>query len=143
MAVRNRQQAAFTLIEMMVTVIILGILVSIALPSYQKYVLKAHRADAIALLNETAAREERYYAQNNSYVTSDGEMSNLGLRNNGASDNAYYQLSLAEGGDEDAGYVLTATVQGTQAADSECLDFTLNGAGERGVTGSESANTCW
>lgn len=140
---RNRQQAAFTLIEMMVTVAIIGILMTIALPSYQKYVLRAHRADAIALLNETAAREERYYAQNNHYVTANSDMASLGLRNSGASDNSYYQLSLAEGEDDDAGYVLTASVQGTQTADSECLDFTLNGAGERGVTGSEAAATCW
>ncbi|MBC9252492.1 pilus assembly protein PilE [Pseudomonas alcaligenes] len=139
----RRQQAAFTLIEMMITIVVLAILAAIALPSYSKYMLRTHRAEGIALLNEAAAREERYYAQNNSYVVADSELSSLGLRNSGASDNGYYQLTLAEGGDDDAGYRLTATAQNAQSSDSDCGNLTLNGAGERSVSGSSAVSDCW
>lgn len=139
----NMRVRGFSLLELMVTVAILGILTAIALPAYQKYVLRSHRAEAVSLLNEAAAREERYYAQNNAYATDDSGISALGIRNSGASDNAFYQLSLAEGGDEDGGYLLTAIAQNSQAADTECGNLTLNAAGVRGSSGSEAASTCW
>lgn len=133
----------FTLIEMMVVVAIMAILLAIAIPAYQKYVLRANRAEGVSLLNEAAAREERYYASNNVYAVDDSGIASLGVRNAGTSDNALYQLSLAEGGDDDGGYLLTAIAQGTQAADSECGNLTLNAAGVRGSTGSEAVSTCW
>lgn len=139
----NRTIRGFTLIEMMVTVAVLGILAAIALPSYQQYLLRAHRADGIALINEAAARQERHYAQNNSYVIADADIADLGLRSAGASDSGFYQLSLSEGGADDAGYVLTATAQGSQVADSDCGNFILNGAGGRSVTGTSAAADCW
>lgn len=144
-AVEQKQtwQAGFSLIELMVAVAIMAILLAIAVPAYQKYVIRANRVEAVTLLNEAAARQERYYAQNNAYVTSDSSIDSLGMRNSGASDNDLYQLSLAEGDDDDGGYVLTAIAQNTQAKDSECGSFTLNAAGVRGSSGSESASTCW
>ncbi|MBU3059512.1 type IV pilin protein [Pseudomonas indica] len=138
-----RRQNGFTLIEIMIVVVILAILATIAFPSYQRYVLRAHRAEGIALLNEAAAREERYYAQNNGYVTSDASLSKLGLRNSGLSDTGYYQLTLAEGDDDDGGYRLTAVAQGTQAKDSECANLTLTATGARGTSGTGSAADCW
>ncbi|MBH2033064.1 MAG: type IV pilin protein [Pseudomonadales bacterium] len=136
-------QEGFTLIEMMVVVAVMAILAAIAMPSYQEYLLRAHRADGIALLNEVAARQERHYAQNNRYVIADDDVAELSLRNAGVSDSGYYQLSLAEGGDDDGGYVLTAIALDGQAADTDCLNLILSGAGERGVTGTAGAADCW
>lgn len=58
----------FTLIELMIVVAIIGILSAIALPSYRQYVLQANRADAKAILMETAQFMERYFTTNNSYA---------------------------------------------------------------------------
>ena len=57
----------FTLIEMMIVVVIMAILVSIAVPSYQRYVERARRAVATDMLMQAAARQERYYSDNASF----------------------------------------------------------------------------
>lgn len=132
----------FTLIELMVTVVILSILTAIALPTYNRYVLHANRSEGIALLNEAAAREERYYAQNNAYTAT---ISSLGMRStSGLSDNGYYQLSISISDDTQGGYLLTATPQRTQVNDSECATLKLNALGEKTVTGTATDSTsCW
>ncbi len=51
----------FTLIEVMIVVAIIGILASIALPAYQKYVLRGKAAEATATLSDLRVKMERYY----------------------------------------------------------------------------------
>ena len=63
---RNRRQQGFTLVEVMVVAVIISILLMVAMPTYQQSVRKARRADAYNALLELAARQERFYAQNNS-----------------------------------------------------------------------------
>ena len=58
----------FTLIEMMVVVAIVGILASIAFPSYQNVVAKSRRQDAMDVLTGLASALERYKTVNNTYV---------------------------------------------------------------------------
>lgn len=64
----DRLSRGFTLIEILVALAILAILASVAIPSYQVYILKGHRSTAKAVLMETAQFMERYYTANNSYV---------------------------------------------------------------------------
>lgn len=142
----KRLHSGFTLIEVMITVVIIGILAAIAYPSYQQYVLRGNRSEAMALLNEAAAREERYFAQNNAYVTDQNAIGDLKLRNTSGnivtSDTGKYQLRVSAPTDS-GGYLLTATPQGVQAKDTQCANFTLDATGTKGVSGTGSVSECW
>ena len=59
----------FTLIELLVVIIILGILIAVAYPSYRDYVTRARRSDGQAALLDLANRMERYYSEQNNYDT--------------------------------------------------------------------------
>ena len=60
----------FTLLELVITVVIVAVLAAIALPSYREYILRANRADAKAILMETSQFMERYFTSSNTYVAS-------------------------------------------------------------------------
>lgn len=130
----------FTLIEMMIVVAIIGILAAIAYPSYQEYILRSNRAEGQALLNDAAARQERYFAQNNAYITATTDVTKLGLAG-AISTTGRYALSIAAGAAADGGYLLTVAPQGAQTADTRCGNLTLNAVGVRGAGG--DVNTCW
>lgn len=65
----STQETGVTLIELMIVVAILGILLSIALPSYRKNVVKTRRTDAQQIIEAHAQALERYYTTNGRYVT--------------------------------------------------------------------------
>jgi type IV pilus assembly protein PilE len=134
MSIYSKQQNGFTLIELMITVAIAGILVAIAYPSYTEYVLRGNRTEGQALLNDAAARQERYYAQNNTYADT---LAKLGYAN-GNSPNGLYVLTTPTG--TASAYTLLAT---TQRTDAKCGNLGLNELGDQTETGTGSRDDCW
>lgn len=135
----KRVQVGFTLIEIMIVVAIIGILAAIAYPSYDEYVKRGNRTEGQALLSDASARQERYFAQNNAYVTSNGDIAKLGLKGGNKSETNKYTLTVSKV-DEDGGYTLTAE---QEFNDSKCGDLTLDARGKKGNTGSKSVQDCW
>ena len=65
---RLKKQAGFTLIELMITVAIVGLLASIAYPSYTTYVRKSNRTAAKAQILDIANRQQQYLLANRTYA---------------------------------------------------------------------------
>jgi type IV pilus assembly protein PilE len=63
-----KKASGFTLIELMITVAVIGILVAIAMPSYTDYVTRGSIPEATTGLSQMRARIEQYYADNRTYV---------------------------------------------------------------------------
>jgi len=139
------KSGGFTLIEIMVTVAILAIIATVAIPSYQRQTLKSKRSDGMAMLMDAAAKQERYAIDPPYLYTAD--MTKLGYSVSTAvpSEKGYYKLSAVVAG---GGFTLTATAQTGQDAD-ECKNLTLDNTGKRDWTGTNAGPpvtkvaNCW
>ena len=149
--VGSRRSAGFTLIELMITVAIVGILAAVAFPSYASFVARARRADARTQLVQVAQFMQRFYAANDNYATD--------RSGNAIQVPAQLQVSPADGGAVYNLSVTTATATayeirmvpvalGPMSGD-KCGTFTLTSTGVRGVlvggvAGSQTLrDTCW
>ena len=139
MGIHMQKQRGFTLIELMITVAIVGILAAIAYPSYVKYVQKSNRSEGLAMLADGSARMERFYAQNNSYAVTD--LTSIGFASATTnSPTGKYSLSLVGGSATATTYTLQAVPLGNQATDS-CGTLKVDQQGNK--TSSTGATNCW
>ncbi len=137
--VRSRWQG-FTLIELMIAVAIIGIIASIAYPSYQDSVMKSRRADATSALLQLQMDQEKHRANNAAYSGSVTDATNLGGLNwpSDETTGGYYTIEILPGADA-VGFTATATaITGeSQANDALCTTITVNQDGAAGVL------ACW
>ncbi|BBL35854.1 hypothetical protein Nstercoris_02131 [Nitrosomonas stercoris] len=124
----------FTLIETMIVVAIIGILASIAYPSYQEHVQHANRVEARGILLEMAQLLERSYTESNSYsnVT-------LPVTQSPRTGTAKYTVQFAATPTQNS-YTLEAVPTGFMASDA-CGTLTLTQTGARAAGG--DVDKCW
>jgi type IV pilus assembly protein PilE len=145
---RRLKMRGMTLIELLVVIGVLGILTSIAVPTYRKYLLRAQRSEAKIALLQLQTAQEKYYLQYNAYTdkvttSSTAEVPGLGLP--GTSETSKYDIRVTTLGAGGQSYTATASPHagGGQTDDKDCANFTITERGQRGVSGTSSTEHCW
>lgn len=129
-----RRSAGFTLIELMIVVVIIGILSAVALPSYKEYVRKGRRADAQQHLMALAQANQQHFLDTRAYTATASD-----LMATPSTVATYYTLGITVSDGPPPGFSIRAVPQGDQAGDG-CGTLTITQSGAR----SSSAGTnCW
>lgn len=116
----------FTLVELMVAVVIIGILASIVVPSYQDYLRKGRRAAAQAVMMDVAQKQQQYLLDARSYAA---DLSTLNI-SVPADVTKYYTITLAVGDGAPPTFTATATPNsGTDQASDPTL--TIDNTGKK------------
>lgn len=124
----------FTLIELMITVAIIGILASIALPAYSDYIRRSKIVEATSVLSDLRVRMEQFYQDNRSYVSS-GTTCGVAMPTQ-----QFFTMSCTG---TSTTYTLTAT--GQSGTDVSGFVYTLNQQNVRATTAGSfgTSTSCW
>lgn len=141
----RRASSGLTLIELLVAVVIMAIIASVALPTYETYVLKARRADARSALLDLAARQARHLAIRGQYATTPRSLGYteavfpIDIR---IGQSVWYRMTVRVGQDG-RGFEATATPVGAQRGDG-CGIYVLDDLGlQSNRSNSERGASCW
>lgn len=133
-----RRQNGFTLVELMVTVAILGIIAGIAYPSFTSYAQKGRRSEAISKLLELQMAQERYRVKQAAPIYADSMTKLVGAA---TLTTTYYSYALS--GVTATAFTVTATPvsPGAQASDKGCSTIVVTESGPDISTAEKK--TCW
>jgi type IV pilus assembly protein PilE len=116
----------FTLIELVITVAIIGILMAIAVPSYQEHLRKGRRADVQAFITHVAQKQQQYLLDARTYALGDTALKELGMEPP-ETVSKFYKVTV-EAGKDTPSFIITASPDGIQAKDGE---LTLTHTGQK------------
>ncbi len=142
-----RNNRGVTLVELLIVIVIIGILSTIAVPTYRSYVLRTQRTEATSTLLRTQAAQEKYFAQNNIYADDLAAAPPAGLGIPAVTASGYYDLR-AELLEEGSGYRIVASPRpgGGQRDDDKCREFMVDHNGLKAAidsNGRDNARECW
>jgi type IV pilus assembly protein PilE len=141
-----KQTLGFTLIELMITVAIVGIMAGVAYPSYQDSVRKSRRADAKAVLVNLSNAMERHFTERSNYLGAAGSSASPAdtgtpwILTVPAETTTYYTVSISAA--TASSYNLSAAPKGVQASD-RCGTLTLTHTGAKGNSANFAQSECW
>lgn len=137
-----KKNSGFSLIELMIAVVIVGVLAAVAIPSYQQYVTDSRRIEAQSLMLEVSGKQVRYYSENNTYAANIGDLGYGAAGSNSyETETKVYDVVVTEAGVRS--FTLTATPK-AQQADDECGSLIYNSAGQKLVSStSVDPSKCW
>lgn len=123
----------FSLIELMIAVVIVGILAAVAVPSYQNYVIKANRAAAQAFMMDVDSRQKQYLLDARSYldVADNSGFSDLGM-SVPAEVSDFYDVTVTTSSTPPAFTITAVPIAGSKQANDDTL--TLNSSGTKTPT---------
>jgi type IV pilus assembly protein PilE len=126
-----------TLIELMIVVVIIGVLASIAYPSYRAHVQRAKRTEAISALMQIATEQERVYLNENTYTA---DLTKLGfpVADDYVTETGTYRVEVTAA-DADT-FTATATYLVGDDEAGKCGVFSITAAG---VKASAPSPDCW
>jgi type IV pilus assembly protein PilE len=145
-----RRSHGFTLVELMITLVVVAILSAVAYPSFMDSIRKSRRSEAFTALNAVQQSQERWRANKEAYSSSlAAPPGGLGVAS--PTPSGYYSLALSDV--TATGYSITATgVAGTsQAQDGDCVNLRVRvaagnvsyGSAGGGAFTEGAGNRCW
>lgn len=134
---RRAANRGFTLIELMITVAVVGILAAVAYPSYTQYVVRAKRSAAQSFMHSVANKQEQYMLDRRSYAA---DLATLNVTAP-ADVTANYTITVtSDMTTTPPSYLVTATPIGAQLTnDTQCGTLTINHLG----TKAPATSGCW
>jgi type IV pilus assembly protein PilE len=124
-----KQARGFTLIELMIVVVIIGIISMIAIPQYSQYVVRGNRAAAQAFMMDISSRQKQYLLDARSYAP---DLATLSMTAPTNVTNNYTLVINADAGPPPS-YTITATpVTGSKQAGDGALTLDDTGAKTHG-----------
>ncbi len=136
----------FTLIELMIVVVIIGILAAVVYPSYQDNIKQTRRNDAQGVLTSFAAAMERRYTIENTFTGAAAGGANTGAptifptQSPLEGSTKYYNLTIQAA--TATTFTLRATPIGSQAGDGY-LELLSSGLKRWDVNGAGTVKNCW